>query len=249
MDRQLLARATDSSDAPTPGYLYLDLAKNAASSPTACQEMATYLIRKLQQKSHYNIKFKCCKVMAQLAVSPVTRGQFKRCLAQDANAVSVIKEHLQFRGVPDPARGDEIYERVRVAAKEALDAIYSDTPPPPSNTTMNTVPSHAYDSAPYGSGGNHNSMNHHSSVASAGGGGRRMEGIGNPMFPDPRLSQSYANNSAGGGTTAIIKDVMREAGQTIVGMIKDPLARGADARYNMPRPGNASGGYGGPVCI
>ena len=30
-NRSALARATDSSDAPTPGYLYLDIAKNAAS--------------------------------------------------------------------------------------------------------------------------------------------------------------------------------------------------------------------------
>ncbi len=246
MDRQLLARATDSSDAPTPGYLYLDIAKNAASSPTACQEIATYLIRKLEQKSNYNIKHKCCKVMAQLAVSPITRGQFKRCLAQDANAVSVIKEHLQFRGPPDPARGDEIYERVRLAAKEALDAIYSDTPPP-TTTTSSVASSSHYDShaSPYGGTGMSTSL-HNGMGSSAGGSGpRRMEGIGNPMFADPRLTQRPHNATSG----TILKEVMREAGQTIVGMIKDPLARNADPRYpgNMPRPGTASSGYGGPV--
>eukprot|EP00542_Grammatophora_oceanica_P011793 CAMPEP_0194045190 /NCGR_PEP_ID=MMETSP0009_2-20130614/16554_1 /TAXON_ID=210454 /ORGANISM="Grammatophora oceanica, Strain CCMP 410" /LENGTH=125 /DNA_ID=CAMNT_0038689969 /DNA_START=48 /DNA_END=422 /DNA_ORIENTATION=+ len=125
MDRTLLSRATDSSDAPTPGYLYVDIAKNAASSPVACQEMAQYLCRRLQNKQSPNIKFKVLKVICKTAQSPQTRGHFQRAISQDASAVSAIKAALQFRGPMDPARGDEPNQRVRTAAKEALDAIYS----------------------------------------------------------------------------------------------------------------------------
>lgn len=36
---------------------------------------------------------------------------------------------LEYKGPPDPLRGDEIYKRVRDAAREALDAIYDSQMP------------------------------------------------------------------------------------------------------------------------
>jgi len=246
MDRQLLNRATDGTDAPTPGYMYIDIAKNASSSPMACQEIATFLTRKLANKQNANIKWKCLKVITKTAEA-VSRGQFKRAVAQDQSAVASIRLATNFRGPPDPVRGDEPYNRVRQAAKECLDVIYSDTP-----TTA--------DASPYSSGGGGMSNTYgappHSQPPSSyggqgggggggggmppGGGGRRMEGIGNPMFSDPRLEPQPNNNFE-----AIIKDV----GESFVGMIKDPLARNVDVRISnahgaMPRPGG--GGYGGP---
>ena len=128
MDRTLLARATENSDAPTPGYMYLDIAKNAASNPQTCAEIAKYLTGRLASKNNSNIKYKCLKVIAKTAVSPYLRGQFKRCLSQDPQAMAAIKDATQFRGPPDPVRGDQPYQKVRDAAKEALDAVYSDTP-------------------------------------------------------------------------------------------------------------------------
>ena len=191
MDRQLLARATENSDAPTPGYMYLDIAKNAAGNPQTCADIAKYLTGRLASKNNSNVKFKCLKVIAKTAISPYLRGQFKRCLSQDPRAMQSIKDATQFRGPPDPVRGDEPYEKVRRAAKEALDAVYSDTP--------------AAD--PSGGGGSFASSVSSSYGNSAGGGGyggappggpRRMEGIGNPMFKDPRLepeSQGIGNMS------------------------------------------------------
>ena len=232
MDRTLVSRATESTEAPTPGYLYLDIAKNAASSPMACQEIAQYLTRRLASKNNHNIKYKCLKVIAKTADSSVTRGQFKRLLSQDPTMMGAVKGALQFRGPPDPARGDEIYERVRTAAKEALDAIYSDSP-----TSTQEAPAFggigsSYGSSPHGAMGGMGSSgggmpppggpgagpSSMGGVGSGGGGGgRRMEGIGNPMYKDPRLDPQPANLTA--------KDILKEAGETIVGMIKDPLAR------------------------
>jgi len=53
----------------------------------------------------------------------------------------------------------------------------------------------------------------------AGGGPRKMEGIGNPMFKDQQ--------SKGGAGSMSIGQVAAVAGETIVGMIRDPLARNA----------------------
>jgi hypothetical protein len=235
MDRQLLARATENSDAPTPGYMYLDIAKNAASNPQTCAEIAKYLTGRLASKNNPNVKHKCLKVIAKTAVSPYLRGQFKRCLAQDPQAMAAIKDATQFRGPPDPVRGDQPYQKVRDAAKEALDAVYSDTPasdPSSGGAPFATSVSSSY--GPSAGGGGY-----------GGGppGGRRMEGIGNPMFKDPRLEpqpQGIGNMT--------VNDIVNEARSTVIGIIKDPLARNIDIQMqnrtgHMPRPG---GSYSGP---
>lgn len=233
MDRKLLARATEGTDAPTPGYMYVDIAKNASSSPAACQEIAQYLTRKLASKQNHNIKYKCCKVIAK-AAEQVSRGQFKRCIIQDPAGVAAIKEAMNFRGPPDPVLGDEIYNRVRQAAREALDSIYADNPtssdqPSSFNSGIGSsygAPTHQ---APgYGGAGG--------GIGAPGGGGRRMEGIGNPMFSDPRLEPEPSG----------VKDMLRDVGDTFVGMIKDPLARNSNITGpagGMPRPGGMQG-YG-----
>ena len=229
MDRSLLSRATDGSEAPTPGYLYNDIAKNAASSPVACSEMATYLTRRLSSKNNPNIKYKCLKVIAKVSTDPSTRGLLKRAVTQDPNAVGAIKEALQFRGPPDAARGDELNERVRAAAKEALDAIYSDTPAAESSvgrmgSSASYAPSphsHVQPGAPISTG--------------------KMQGIGNPMYADPRLEtqKGIANMTLG--------EVVGTAGETIAAMVKDPLARNVEVP--PPRSGNMGGYSGGGVSI
>ena len=239
MDRQLLARATENSDAPTPGYMYQDIAKNAASNPAICQEIAQYLTRRLASKNNSNVKYKCLKVIAKTAASPYLRGQFKRTLSQDPQGISSIKEALQFRGPPDPVRGDEPYERVRNAAKEALDAIYSDTPAEQAAPSFSTSMSSSYGASPH---------QQYGGAGGGGGGARRMEGIGNPMFKDPRFEPQPK-----GLGQMTMNDVAREAKDTIVGMIKDPLARNVDAHASnqagsVPRPGNMYQGTGSVRC-
>jgi len=235
MDRQLLSRATDNSDAPTPGYMYVDIAKNAAGNPQTCADVAKYLTGRLSSKNNSNVKFKCLKVIAKTAVSPYMRGQFKRCLSQNPQAMAAIKDATQFRGPPDPVRGDEPYDKVRKAAKEALDAVYSDNPqadPSSGGGSFASSVSGSYGNSA-GAGGGYG--------GAPGGGPRRMEGIGNPMFKDPRLepeSQGIGNMS--------VNEFVSEAKSTVFGMIKDPLARNVNMSQGgaMPRPG---GGYSGPA--
>lgn len=241
MDRQLLSRATENSDAPTPGYMYVDIAKNAASSPQICADVAKYLSGRLASKNNPNVKFKCLKVIAKTAVSPYLRGQFKRCMSQDPRAMQAIKDATQFRGPPDPVRGDQPYDRVRTAAKEALDAIYSDTPAADPSSAAGSFASSVSSSygnpaaSSYGGGG---------AYPGSAGGPRRMEGIGNPMFKDPRLEPEPQKLS--------VNELMSEAKNTVVGMIKDPLARNAAISVSgrdtgaVARPGGGSGSYSGP---
>lgn len=158
--------------------------------------------------------------------------------------MTAIKDALQFRGPPDPVRGDEPYERVRVAAKEALDAVYSDTPqdqgsggaPFATSLSSSYGPSAGHPQAGYGNAGGAPGN------GGGGGGAKRMEGIGNPMFSDPRMAPQPT-----GIANMTIKDVVSEAKDTVIGMIKDPLARNVQVQVgsrvggggvgNMPRPG------------
>jgi hypothetical protein len=245
MDRSLLSRATDNSDAPTPGYMYNDIAKNAATSPATCIDIAKYLTGRLGSKNNHNIKYKCLKVISKTATSPYLRGQFKRCLAQDHQAMSSIKDALQFRGPPDPVRGDQPFERVRTAAKEALDAIYSDTQEQNSASPFSTSTTSSYGPSPHQQGGGGG----YAGGGGGGGGANRMEGIGNPMFKDPR-----AESESAGIANMTINNVMSEAKSTVIGIIRDPLARNADIHVqnrqgSVPRPGGGGGYQGASVSV
>jgi hypothetical protein len=76
-----------------------------------------------------------------------------------------------------------------------------------------------------------------------------MQGIGNPMFADPRfhspkpqLAEKIAGMSLG--------EVVGTVGETVKNMIKDPLARGiSDSRTggSMPIPGMPGFGSTGQV--
>ena len=237
--RSLLARATEGTDAPTPGYLYVDLAKIATGNPAACQDMSKYLSGRLATKNNSNIKFKCCKVIAKLC-EQVPRNAFRRCVSQDHEAITAIKEAMNYRGAMDPVRGDEPNNRVRIAAKEALDAVYNEAPSSEMSGggaggygSAGGIPS-SYGSAPHAPGGGY-------SGGGAAAGPRRMEGIGNPRYSDPRSDPRYDPDNPTG-----IKGVVREAGEIISGMIKDPLARNIQAPPNVANRGHSGNlpGYG-----
>jgi hypothetical protein len=246
MDRQLLARATEGTDAPTPGYMYVDLAKSATSNPNAAQEMATYLIKRLSSKQNPNIKWKCCKVLAKLC-EQVPRNQFRRCLSNNPAGTAAIKEALAYRGVPDALTGDAPNERVRAAAKEALDAVYAETTSSEQamgsggNFQQGGGISSSYAPSPYansgGGGGGQGG-------GGGGGGPRRMEGIGSPQ----NYPQSQHN---GGNHNSNLRGAVQEAGSVLVSMMKDPLARNSGlGAADTPRQGHSGNlpGYGqGPT--
>jgi len=234
MDRTALARATDSTDSPTPGYLFIDIAKSVASSPKALVETVQYLQKRLSGTRNANIKFKCLKVIAKVSEHASTRGQFKRQVCQTTELVVAIKEAVQFRGVPDPVRGDAPYERVREAAKECLSAIYADSPAPSEHQPTPASTNYGVGAAGYATG---------SSTT-------KMQGIGNPMYSDPRMQHPSSSSLHQKIGTMTIGEVVGTVGETMKNMIKDPLARNIpDSAGTMPipgMPGHGSGQYSYP---
>jgi hypothetical protein len=85
---------------------------------------------KLKKTSEASVKWKTLLVMKQ--VSKSGRMEFRRTLARHTDSV---KACLQFRGPPDPLRGDEPYRKVHTAAKEALEAILDTSAPAHSAAT------------------------------------------------------------------------------------------------------------------
>ena len=94
MDRNALARATEQSSSPTPGYLYNDIAKQAASSPSISAEILSYLVRRLA-KNNAQVKYKVLKTISMVCENASSRGMFKRTVAQDTQAIKEIKDCLK----------------------------------------------------------------------------------------------------------------------------------------------------------
>ena len=120
MDRGLLARATSADDGPTPGYLYGEIAKMTRASFDVCAKVEEYLAKRCANKNA-NVKLKALVVIRHVAEKGAP--QFKQ---QMVRRLPVIKDCQQFSGPPDPLRGDEPYRRVRMAAKDAIEALTSD---------------------------------------------------------------------------------------------------------------------------
>jgi hypothetical protein len=237
-DRNALARATEQSSSPTPGYLYNDIAKQAAASPSISAEILSYLVRRLS-KNNPHVKYKTLKTISMVCQNANSRGVFKRTVIQDMQAIREIKDCLNYRGKPDAVHGDELFERVRNQAKETLDVVYSDEPS--SNQAMN------FSGVGQGSG-SFSTASYGDASSSFGGhatGTRKMEGIGNPMFKDPRLENGHVK-SLGEMT---IGDVAAAAVEGFKGIVKDPLARnipGLGSVSNTSHRPGTMGGYGGP---
>ena len=257
-NRQLLARATEGTSAPTPGYLYNDLTQSAQASPTAASEMADYLINRLQSTHNVHSKAKCLTVIYKLCDASVP---FKRSLAQRPGHVQAIRDAIRHQGAPDPVCGDALHSKIRQAAQQALEAVYRADPVPVAAPNMTS--SSGYGGG--GGGGGPNSYGGHGHAPSYGQSSyssnpnqpRRMEGIGNPRYQDPRLEQANAHGNAAAVVPAAVIDVAREAGDVILGMMKDPLARnhhvqrhgnlpGSPNKYNNggSRVGELNGGHG-----
>lgn len=250
-DRNALARATEQSSSPTPGYLYNDIAKQAATSPSISSEILSYLVRRLA-KNNPHVKYKTLKTISMVCQNANSRGVFKRTVMQDMEAIKEIKDCLNYRGKPDAVHGDELFERVRSQAKETLDVVYGDEPSSSSTMGFSAVGQGGggYSATGYGAGGGgYSNSGASSSFAGNAPGTRKMEGIGNPMFKDPRLETG--NTKSLGDMT--IGDVAAAAVEGFKGIVKDPLARnipglggGGGSSSVSHRPGSM-GGYGGPA--
>jgi hypothetical protein len=253
MDRSALSRATDSTSAPTPGYLYNDIAKTL-TSPQVCTDTLTYLLSRLA-KNNPHIKKKVLKVLSKIVVHPTSRGMMKRTVVHTPIAISAIKDAIAYRGTMDAINGDTFNAEVRDCAKECLEIVYSDAGEVTTTTTLsngmlgNSSSSNAgYLGGGYGNNSSNNGGGYGAPMGGASGlplpggssskatTGSGMQGIGNPMFADPRLTQSSMGvDGAVGGLFGMATQI----GGAMVEMIKDPLAKNVP-----PTLPNSGGGMG-----
>ena len=120
MDRGLLARATSADDGPAPGLtIYGPIAKMCGVLRRVRQGRG--VPREALLNKNANVKLKALVVIRHVAEKGAP--QFKQ---QMVRRLPVIKDCQQFSGPPDPLRGDEPYRKVRVAAKDAIEALTSD---------------------------------------------------------------------------------------------------------------------------
>ncbi len=120
IDRNLLKRATSNDLSPTPGYLYSEITRMTQSSHEDCNQAATYLLKRLQNRNGF-VKLKVLNVIKHVCLKG--ENNFRRAVQPK---IKNIQECLSFTGPPDPLRGDDIYVLVRGAAKEAIEAVYRD---------------------------------------------------------------------------------------------------------------------------
>mmetsp|Transcript_16816 Transcript_16816/g.25277 ORF Transcript_16816/g.25277 Transcript_16816/m.25277 type:complete len:704 (-) Transcript_16816:165-2276(-) len=133
MDKGLLNEATSTDDSPTPGYMLTEISRATLVSYPGCVQLIEFLNARLKKNNH-NVKYKCLIIIKH--VCRTGRGDFKKDMARNLDAV---KECLQYKGPPDPLRGDEIYKRVRDAAKDALDAIFDSQMPVSSSSVASRI--------------------------------------------------------------------------------------------------------------
>ena len=263
MDRSKLNRALSPGDDPTPGYLYGEISRMTMVSFDVCNSVLDFILNRLRRGNH-NTKFKCLTVIKHLCRSG--NRDFKRTLQRNT---ADVKNALQYRGPPDPLRGDAIYKRVRDAAKEALDAIFNSEQLPQSSIDAGRIRGFGSEPADDGAGAAGRGMpqlaagvssalgsmagGFHGGRGGASGGSHGaappsgMQGFGNPNFKDPRLQKSFAERAAevGKGVATSVASLrgLRLAGgkQSILGD-QGPGA-GPPAGSYPPPQGAPSGSY------
>lgn len=180
----------------------------------------------------------------------------KRAVVHAPYAITSIKDAIAHRGTIDAVNGDTFNVEVRECAKECLEIVYSDAGEATQTTTMmgngstNAAAAFANTAAVGGGVGYGSSSSSSSNGGGSGGYGapmggaapgmmsssqRGMQGIGNPMFADPRLNQQSSTD--GSSTVGGLLGMATQIGGAMVEMIKDPLAKNVP-----PLPGGGSGG-------
>eukprot|EP00439_Symbiodinium_sp_Y106_P077295 s983_g16.t1 len=101
------------------------IAQSTFADLNACQQLADYLLKKLE-KDNPHVKLKCLKIIKH--VCEQGKPEFKRAVQRKAD---VVKACLQFRGTPDPLKGDAPNKAVREEADLAVKAVFS------SNASLN----------------------------------------------------------------------------------------------------------------
>lgn len=120
MDKNLLKRATEDSDQPTPGYMFPEIAKWTFIDHHTQTKLIAALMEKLRPNASVHVLSKTLRIVKHLCENGHT--DFQKEMQQRADH---LKNFAGFRGTPDPKFGDTLNERVRQCAKDAIEAAFS----------------------------------------------------------------------------------------------------------------------------
>ncbi|XXQ36696.1 ENTH domain-containing protein [Plasmodiophora brassicae] len=119
--KTLVSQATRDSDTPPSGYQLDQLTKASFASPVDADLLQDAVVRRLDSKSA-NVKWKTLRVIAYLCTNgnPSMRKSFQR-------RTDILRAAAGFTGPLHPLHGDAPNERVRCAAKEAMNSLFAST--------------------------------------------------------------------------------------------------------------------------
>ena len=133
MARDLVNKATSTSNDPTPGYLYNEIARATLSGYNENRQVVNALVVRTKSRNH-NVKWKALQVIKHVALQGLPT--FKRDILRELSQQGLIQDCLQFTGPPDPLRGEEIYRRVQAAARETMEVLNSSDVAPQVSTPL-----------------------------------------------------------------------------------------------------------------
>ncbi|KAK9810740.1 hypothetical protein WJX73_004195 [Symbiochloris irregularis] len=270
--KRKLEEATSAHDDITPVYL-LDEVWNFVNSPsTDINAMVEFINKRVAHKSPL-VKAKALRLIKFICTKGAS--DFKRGLSKSAGTV---RELVHYRGEPDPFKGDALNQKVREAAKEALDAVFAPVDTMHTNTHQ---PAYAARIQGFGSGAGGGAASSSASAGpsaasttsnanwgapstnSSGGGGlgsggSKMVGFGNPRFEAQKGMQGGSKSAA----QTIMSSKSWATAATAAANAASNLASKGQAALNMNRVGSLikdeektgyssgeEGSYRGPAAL
>jgi len=266
----MLNKATSADDVPTPGYMFADIAKSTFADLNACQQLADYLIKKLE-RDNPQVKVKVLRIIRHVCDSG--KPDFRRAVQKKAD---VVKACLQYRGAPDPLKGDAPNKAVRDEADAAVKSVFSSDAQTnaygmsmEAKTKMTGFGSDASQDTFVQNriGGNSNSSFGGGGGPPAGGGppgtvsgggfsSGKMQGFGNPSFDNaPKDDKATMFNQAMQGTLSAVSKITNKVSggnMTMGGSMGSSQGSGGNMPENQssyrapaqPGMGGAGGGFG-----
>eukprot|EP01128_Nolandella_sp_AFSM9_P002705 TRINITY_DN1308_c0_g1_i1.p1 TRINITY_DN1308_c0_g1~~TRINITY_DN1308_c0_g1_i1.p1 ORF type:complete len:722 (-),score=144.75 TRINITY_DN1308_c0_g1_i1:168-2333(-) len=185
----LITKATENSENPTPGYLYADISKQTYEGGDAVERMGTELLKRLSHEAP-PVKIKVLLLIKYL----LEKGhpEFQRFMRQHSDE---LKPSVNYRGRPDPLRGDAPSRLVREKAQVCLNLVYAYRADATASSSAQTMPSMGSSSmtgmGSNGQGSQGNSSRGFGSGSGGGGGNVGGRAVGN--FQDPSNTSSAPN--------------------------------------------------------
>lgn len=141
--KTLVSQATRDSDTPPSGYQLDQLTKASFASPVDADLLQDAVVRRLDSKSA-NVKWKTLRVIAYLCTNgnPSMRKSFQR-------RTDILRAAAGFTGPLHPLHGDAPNERVRCAAKEAMNSLFASTDAEPPQHHKSSIASQHFSGMPH----------------------------------------------------------------------------------------------------